>query len=190
MQWAAWQGLRRAAGLPGTPRPALTSPTGPGTQPIDVQSWAPAPHGAQPPTAAAGPSWPPPPAPGRQQAGNWIPVLSGFQPCREGGIFSFPSWKPTGSCPTVAQQCRLQAQATSPTPQHQVPRRGAVHPERLAQPPPGPGPRARPRHVNPNPPPFPFLPHPMGGAHEARCMGVLSQIRLPQLHQRTFYSVR
>lgn len=132
MQWAAWQGLRRAAGLPGTRRPALTSPTGPGTQPIDVQSWAPAPHGAQPHTAAAGPSWPPPPAPGRQQAGNWIPVLSGFQPCREGGIFSFPSWKPTGSCPTVAQQCRLQAQATSPKPQHQVPRRGAVHPERLA----------------------------------------------------------
>lgn len=46
MQWAAWQRDRQSHGLPGTAGPTLTSPTGPGAQPIDARVL-----GSSPPTA-------------------------------------------------------------------------------------------------------------------------------------------
>lgn len=92
------------------------------------------------------PSWSPPPGPGDNRTGTGS--LSCRVPaCREGGIFSFPSWKPTGSRPTVAQQCCLQVRATSPSStdsleEEQPPQRAVW----LAHPPTCSGPHAQPGH--------------------------------------------
>lgn len=113
MQWAAWQRDRQSCWASSNSRPCPDL----AHQPRDAANGCPV-LGSSPQQRPAqhgclGALLVTTPCPRRQQDGNWIPVLSGFQPCREGGIFSFPSWKPTGSSPTVAQQCRLQAQATS-----------------------------------------------------------------------------
>lgn len=82
-----------ASGLPGRPRPALAHQR--------ASQWTAAPGSGpqqRPAPSCRGSSWPPPPPQGSGR--NRIPVLRP-QPCREGGIFSFPSGKPTGARPAM-----------------------------------------------------------------------------------------
>lgn len=131
--------------------PALTSPTGPGTQPMDARSWAPAPGRAQPSTAAAGPPGHHPLPPGDNRTGTGSLSSQGSSRAGKGvSLASLPGSPLAPVPPWPASESRPPPPSSTDSLEEEQPSQKALLGWLVPHPPQDPVPSLTPVHASPS----------------------------------------